>query len=122
MRILQIITITLFLSCSSSSNRLSNVDNDTIFNNDKQANEIQFHKLNKLYVTGDFDGDSKNDTVFQHNFSKLQQTEIDSSPYAYKNNWDTVAKWFYDQQSDVYLTINKIAQDTLHLGVAQGLY
>ena len=78
--------------------------------------------MNKLYVIGDFDGDSKNDTVFQHNFSKLHRVEIDSSPNVYKNNCDTVAKWFYDQQSDIYLTINKINQDTLHLGIAQGLY
>jgi len=30
-----------------------------------------FHKLQKLFVVGNFDGDKKPDTIFQHNFSNL---------------------------------------------------
>ncbi len=109
MRALRLIAIILFVGCSSEDNRLT----------DKN---IHLHKLTKLYVTGDFDGDSKEDTIYQHNFSKLFNTEIDSSADPFYNAWDTVAKWFYNQQSDVYLTINKSNQDSLHLGTAQGLY
>lgn len=84
--------------------------------------KIKLHKLEKLFVVGDFDGDRKQDTIFQHNFSKLTNTEIDNSADPFQNEWDTVVKWFYDQEADLYLTLNKSNQDTLHLGTAQGLY
>ncbi len=84
--------------------------------------KIKLHKLEKLFVVGDFDGDRKQDTIFQHNFSKLTNTEIDNSADPFQNEWDTVVKWFYDQEADLYLTLNKSNQDTLHLGTVQGLY
>lgn len=84
--------------------------------------KIKLHKLEKLFVVGDFDGDRKQDTIFQHNFSKLTNTEIDNSADPFQNEWDIVVKWFYDQEADLYLTLNKSNQDTLHLGTAQGLY
>lgn len=86
----------------------------------KQASKFQ--KLNKLTVTGDFDGDKITDTLYQHNFSKLTHVEIDSSLSPFENEWDEVIHWFYDQDSDVYLTLNNAKTDTLHLGVGQGLY
>ncbi len=96
---------------------------DTAFFIKKLTHEnIYLRKLTKLYAIGDFDGDGKKDTVYQHNFSKLHHTEIDSSADPFQNELDIVSKWFYDQQSDVFLTINKRHQDTLHLGTAQGLY
>ena len=76
----------------------------------------------QLFVVGDFDGDGRKDTIFQHNYSRLTRTEIDNSADPFQNEWDTVVKWFYDQDADLYLTINKYNQDTLHVGTAQGLY
>jgi len=87
--------------------------------------DLHFHKLTKINVIGDFDGDGKEDTIFQHNFSKLYNREIDSSADPLQvntSNRDNVIKWFYGQESDVYLTINHSSNDTLHLGTAQGLY
>jgi hypothetical protein len=84
--------------------------------------EVKLHKLDKLFVVGDFDGDRKQDTIFQHNFSRLTKAEIEYSADPFQNEWDTVVKWFYDQDADLYLTINKNNQDTLRLGTAQGLY
>ncbi|WP_337965729.1 hypothetical protein [uncultured Flavobacterium sp.] len=83
---------------------------------------IKLSKLQKLFVIGDFDGNGKQDTLFQHNFSKKTQTEIEKSPDVFQNDWDNVVKWFYNQDSDLYLTTNQNNSDTLHLGEAQGLY
>jgi outer membrane lipoprotein-sorting protein len=85
-------------------------------------NVTKFHKLKKLSVVGDFDGDGKQDSVFQHTYSRQAQSEIDYSPDPLQNEWDTVAQWFYDQKADVYLTLHQNNPDTLHLGTAQGLY
>jgi len=83
---------------------------------------IKFNKLEKLFVIGDFDGNGKQDTIFQHNYSKQTKTEIEKSPDPFENDWDIVEKWFYSQKADLYLTINKPNPDTLHLGTAQGFY
>lgn len=88
----------------------------------KVDNKIKLHKLKKLFVVGDFDGDGIKDTIFQYNFSQLTKTEIDNAADPFQNDWDAVVKWFYDQDADVNLTLNKNNSDTLHLGTAQGLY
>jgi len=106
------------LSCNKQTEK--KVDNSTIT---KTANDkIKLHKLEKLFVVGDFDGDKKQDTIFQHNYSKLTRTEIEYSADPFQNEWDSVVKWFYDQDADLYLTVNNNKQDTLHLATAQGLY
>lgn len=84
--------------------------------------KIKLHKLKKLFVVGDFDGDKQKDTIFQHNYSTLRRAEIEYSADPFQNEWDTVVKWFYEQDANLYLTINKNNQDTFHLGTAQGLY
>jgi hypothetical protein len=38
--------------------------------------KIKFQKLEKLFVIGYFEGDKKQDTVFEHNFSRLTGTEM----------------------------------------------
>ncbi|WP_316633157.1 hypothetical protein [uncultured Flavobacterium sp.] len=81
-----------------------------------------FHKLEKLFCVGDFDGDGKKDTIFEHNFSKLKKEEIKNAPDPVKNEWEDIIKWFSKQDSDLYLAFNKTNQDTLRLGTAQGLY
>ncbi|MBT1712186.1 hypothetical protein KK062_28350 [Fulvivirgaceae bacterium PWU5] len=78
--------------------------------------------MKKLFARGDFDGDGGEDTIFQHNYSRLTRTEIDNSPDPTQNEWDTVVQWFVDRDADVYLTTHKNNQDTLHVGPAQGLY
>lgn len=108
----------VFLSCKSHSEKTN--DNSTV---PKTTDvKVQLHKLKKLFVVGDFVGDGKQDTVFQHNYSCLTRTEIEYSADPVQNEWDTVIEWFYDQDADVNLTINKNNKDTLHLGTAQGLY
>jgi hypothetical protein len=60
--------------------------------------------------------------VFEHNYSRLKSAEIDSSADPFHNEWDTVVNWFYTQDADLCLMINKNKPDTLHLGTAMGLY
>ena len=112
-----LISTLLFLSNSQVENKVTNLLVTKVANN-----KIKFHKLKKMFTIGDFDGDGKQDTIFQHNYSRLTKAEIKYSPAPFQNEWDTVAKWFYDQDADVYLTLNKNNSDTLHLGTAQGLY
>ncbi len=114
---LYILTLIL-ISCNSQPEKSVDTSTKPKTTDDK----IKLHKLKKLFVTGDFDGDGKQDTIHQHNFSRLTKTEIEYSADPFQNEWDSVAKWFYDQEANVYLTINKTDQDTLNLGTAQGLY
>ena len=106
------------LSCKSRT--VKTVDNVT--DHKITADNIKLHKLEKLFVVGDFDGDGKQDTIFQHNYSRLTKTEIEYSADPFQNEWNTVVKWFNGQDADLYLTINKSNKDTLRLGTAQGLY
>ena len=86
------------------------------------TDEIKLRKLEKLFVVGDFNGSGVIDTVFQHNYSKLLKAEIDSSACPFQNDWETVICWFINQDANVYLVLNNNETDTLHLGLAQGLY
>ena len=85
-------------------------------------NSIKLHKLEKLFVVGDFDGDGKKDTILQHNYSGLIRTEIIYSPVPDLNDWGDVIYILNKLEVDVYLAFNKSNQDTLHLGFAHGLY
>ena len=114
---LMILAFTI-LSC----NRKTEKTTDHLVVLKKADNKIKLHKLKKLFLIGDFDGDGIKDTIFQHNFSKRTKTEIKNSADPFQDDWETVVKWFYDQDADVNLTLNKKNTDILHLGVAQGLY
>jgi hypothetical protein len=105
------------LSCNSGTEKT--VDTTVTKTAD---DKVKLHKLEKLFVVGDFDGDRNQDTIFQHNFSRLTQSEIEQAADPFQNEWDTVVKWFYEQDADLYLTINKSGKDSLSLGTAQGLY
>lgn len=83
---------------------------------------IKLHKLRKLFVVGDFDGDGKQDSLFEHHFSNLTKTEMDSAADPFQQEWDTVINWFYRQQETTYLLLNHMQSDTLHVGTTQGLY
>lgn len=118
-QIFYILTLGLgLLSCTEKAEK--KIDNAYISKTEDHI--LKFHKLEKLFVIGDFDGDQKKDTIFEHNYSQLTKTEIDNSADPFQNEWGTVINWFYDQKPDLYLTINRSNQDTLHLGIAQGLY
>jgi len=119
MNIIYLLSFALvLLSCNSRPT--NSVHHSTVPK--KQEVEIKLRKLEKHFVVGDFDGDRKNDTLFQHNYSRLTKAELDSAADPFQQEWDTVINWFYDQNTDLYLAMNNKNCGTLHLGTAQGLY
>lgn len=110
------------INCTPKQNKADTSKEANAVSADTTKIPIGFHKLEKLSVTGDFDGDKKTDTVYQHNFSNLEKKEIQFSPDPMKIDWDEVVKWFYAQDSDITLSGNKKNSDVLHLGTGQGLY
>ena len=113
-----LISTLALLSCNNQKEKTI----DSLAITDTTNNKSKLHKLNKLFVIGDFDGDRKQDTIFQHTFSRLLKTEIEYSPDPLHNDWDTVVKWFNNQDADLFMTFKTNNHDTLHLGAAQGLY
>jgi len=125
MRSFQIIVFVLFLSCSKTDKKLNNLKtkfNDTTVVLIDTIEKYSLHKLGKVFCVGDFDGNGKKDTIYEHNFSKLKKEEIKIAPDPVKNDWEEVIKWFHKQDSDLYLSFNNPNKDTLHLGKALGLY
>ena len=113
-----LILLLALLSCNNRTEKTA----ESLTITDTSINKIKLHKLEKLFLLGDFDGDKKQDTIFQHNYSRLAKTEIENSPDPLQNDWDTVVKWFNNQDADLFLTYNTNNHDTLRLGAAQGLY
>lgn len=117
------VTAALLLSCCTGTIEKSAHNSiKSPINDEETTEEIKLHKLIKLFVVGDFEGDGKLDTLFQHNYSKRTRTEIEFSADPIQHEWETVIKWFYAKEADVHLTLNNRNQDTLRLGTAQGLY
>lgn len=107
--------ILIFTNCSNKDNKVKT-------NNLVNKSNENFHKLEKVSVWGDFEGDKKVDTIFQQNFSNLEKKEIDFAPNPMKTDWEEVIKWFCNQDADVNLKLNQNNDNILHLGIAQGLY
>lgn len=82
---------------------------------------IHLHKLGKLTVTGDFNGDGKQETLSQHTYSNRYKIELDSAADPFQHTWDTVIHWFEEQEASVFL-LSDAGNDTLQLGLAHGLY
>lgn len=81
------------------------------------------HALEKSSTTGDFNGDGKQDTLYQHNISQLANAEIDSIPaFEGEDGYFKLQDWLKKQQSDVCLTMPQPSADTIHLGAGIGLY
>lgn len=117
-----ILVLSLSFSCSKEDKNLKTkfYDDTTVLKS--TVEKYHFHKLDKLFCVGDFDGDGKKDTLFEHNFSKLKKEEIEIAPDPMKNDWKEIIKWFSKQDSDLYISFNSSNKDTLKLGKAQGLY
>ena len=98
-------------------------DSEELINKYKQTstNEIKLRKIEKLFIVGDFKGSGVIDTLFQHNYSKMKKEEIDSVPL-YENDLDSLFSWFFNQDINVYLTLNDNETDTLNFSDAFGLY
>jgi hypothetical protein len=117
-----ILYIVLFFcsSCSFIEKPNEKINSENSLNKkNKLANQDSLACLKKLFVTGDFDGDGKLDTISQNNISDITHQQIDSYPC---NQWDSIEKYFDKIEADVILTIKNKNCDTLHLGSGSGLY
>ena len=121
MKRLMILATLLAIGTNNFKNCANKASSDAITTPEMPAEDIKLRKLKKLFVVGNFNGYGI-DTLFQYNYSGLSKMEIDSSACPYQNDWETVIHWFINQQANAFLTINKNKSDTLHLGLAQGLY
>lgn len=112
--IISCLVVIIFLSCKREKH-----NEIPVFQS--KVERLEMHKLEKLFVIGDFNGDDELDTLFQHNYSNLNKKEIDSAPDPYLNKWEDVVDWFFKQELQVYLSMNRSNSDTLHLTTARGL-
>ncbi|MEC4004854.1 hypothetical protein OX283_009325 [Flavobacterium sp. SUN052] len=117
-----LVFVLLFVCCANKLKKHTNSSNHEVLTVSKDSVPLVFHKLSKLYVIGNFEGKGKKDTIFQYNFSGKNKTEIMNAPDPFKNDWDVVEKWFYDQKADVLLQFKSSKKEVLHLGIAHGLY
>lgn len=68
----RVVIALLLCSCSSETEKSINDSPASLFVDDESSvDEIKLHKLKKLFVVGDFDGDKKQDTIFQRAHSNL---------------------------------------------------
>lgn len=102
-----------FILCCSS---FGSTKDDSLTKGDSKINFIH---IDKLSLTGDFDGDGKMDTIIENNISGLNKKQIDSFP---DNQWDSLDNYFSKIDADVCLILKKRKSDTLHLGVGRGLF
>jgi len=113
-----LISAIALLACSRQAKKETVHDTVT----PKAAVAYTFHKLNKLYVVGDFDGDKKQDTLFQHTCSASTKKKIDSAPDPFHHEWYNVVQWLSRQDAAVYITMRTVKPDTLQLGFGARLY
>lgn len=79
-----------------------------------------YEKLYRFSLHGDFNGDGKQETIFQNNINTKTGLSIDSFP---STNWETMMFYFNREiNSDIFLTCKTLTKDTLHLGSGFGLY
>ncbi|RZJ71801.1 hypothetical protein [Flavobacterium sp.] len=85
------------------------------------SDTIKYHKIRKLSITGDFDGDGKQDVLSEHFYSNVQKREISQTADPFQVEWETVIKWFYDQDVQHYIALDNPAKTELRLGNTHGL-
>ncbi len=88
---------------------------------------FSLYKRDKFFIVGDFDGDKKSDTLYEHIVNKRTGVAIDSFPGV---NFDELGNagtekyvdWIDKHNVDLYLALNNRKYDSLPLGASGGLY
>lgn len=71
---------------------------------EQKVPEMAYKLLEKKMLTGDFNGDGIQDTIFQHNINAETGLSIDSCPDPWKYEWDSVAMYFSRNHSQITLS------------------
>lgn len=109
----------IIASCANSPvEKSKNSDSNSLPPDRTKKVEVGYRQLVQLNQTGDFDGDKNLDTIIVTNYSRLTKHSIDSFPLY---EWEDLQKFFFDQQSDVTITMAG-CQDTIHMGEGFGVY
>ncbi len=79
----------------------------------------EYQKIENQSITGDFDGDGKLDTLYQHTVSGYNKLPIDSFQ---TDPWDSIESILLKADAEILLTLSHNHYDTLSLGFGGGLY
>lgn len=74
-----------------------------------------------LHITGDFDGDHKQDTLYECCYSLLRSRNCDSIPDSDYTEFEEVLSWYNREEVEVSVRFSAPGYDTLYLGNAMGL-
>lgn len=107
-----------FLACNSSTEKEKKHTSSL----SDFGDGIILKKFEGLTITGDFDGDKKQDTIIQRVGSTLKKVYFEKIVDPLKNHWDIVTNWHFNRGTDLCLFINRLESEELRLGSAQGLY
>ncbi len=87
-----------------------------------KSNIVVFRQTcnDNLFVPGDFDGDGRTDTLIYDNISKISKKPVVNIPDFSEGG--SPDKYLDSLKSDLYITLKNKKADTLHLGLARGLF
>jgi hypothetical protein len=116
------IILVFIMSCSNFDSKKNETKSiDTLTQIKLKTSNFKFVHLDKLSITGDFNGDGKIDTLVENTISGLNKLPIDSIPNY--GELDSLARFFDKVESVLTLTLINRKCDTLHFGSpAKGLY
>lgn len=112
----------IFLAMISCSEQEKEQTLDTKRPEQKDSLVLTYKLLEKKILTGDFNGDGIQDTIFQHNINSETGQSIDSCPDPWKHEWDSVVMYFSRNYSRITLSSSLPGMDTLFLDGGLGLY
>jgi hypothetical protein len=117
MKIVILFVFLAALSCSEQNEKRA----VKVENSDKKY-IINYKRLEKIVMAGDFDGDGKQDSIFQANINTENGLSIDSCPDPWKHEWDTVVTYFNRNFSRITLSSSLPGVETLYLDGGLGFY
>lgn len=81
-----------------------------------------FKEVRLSSLTGDFDGDGKTDTLIQQLRLMGDGSLVDSVPDPYKEEYDSIVKYYFHQEIAMTVTLSSKKADTILFRPAMGTY
>lgn len=112
----------IFLAVISCSEQQKEQPVETKQPEQKDSPAMTYKLLEKKILAGDFNGDGRQDTLFQHHINWETGLSVDSCPDPWKHEWDSVVMYFSRNYSRITLSSSLPGMDTLFLDGGLGLY